>query len=248
MEMPKSGGTPSTFIGGVANPNSIVVDSINAYWGSGGTLAREALVGSPITYIDFNGVVALAQDAANIYWISNLISGPEQASKSGGPTVVLAAGLSGPNAIAVDSTSVYWTDASAGTVSSIPIGGGTIKTLVSGQNPDAVAVDAVNVYWVNGYATGNSGTFTVCSMPIGGGTVTTLATGQQGASLALALDGTTLYWTNYAFPGDVMKMPASGGAVTIIATGQNLPAQVVVDDTSVYWTNSGSGQVMRTPK
>src|SRR5512142_2421367 len=62
--------------------------------------------------------------------------------------VQLASRQSSPLSIAVDTSSVYWTNADGGTVMKVSKAGGTPKSLASGQNnPYGIAVDATNVYW-----------------------------------------------------------------------------------------------------
>jgi hypothetical protein len=49
--------------------------------------------------------------------------------------------------------------------------------------------------------------------------------------------------------GYIKRVSANGGPVTTLASGQNLPQYLAIDTTSVYWTNSGAGTVMRlTPR
>jgi hypothetical protein len=54
------------------------------------------------------------------------------------------------------------------------------------------------------------------------------------------VDATSIYWTNVADGGTVMKVGLGGGTPTTLASGQGHPAGIAVDATSVYWTNSGS--------
>ncbi len=62
----------------------------------------------------------------------------------------LASGPSGPYGIAVDATSVYWTNSTGGAVMKVPLDGGVATTLASGQSgPFDIAVDDSSVYWTN---------------------------------------------------------------------------------------------------
>jgi hypothetical protein len=63
----------------------------------------------------------------------------------------------------------------------------------------------------------------------------------------IAVDATSVYWTNEYSSGTVMKVPTGGGTPTTLASGQSYPQGIAVDATSVYWTNDISGTVMKVP-
>ena len=64
--------------------------------------------------------------------------------------------------------------------------------------------------------------------------------------LGIAVDATSVYWTNYE-GGTVQKVGLGGGTPVTLASGQATPYDIAVDATSVYWTNLG-GTVMKVAK
>ena len=152
--------------------------------------------------------------------------------------VTLATAIGGGIAgdIAVDATSVYWSNPVDSTIMKVSSGGGTPTTLASGQSIGHIAVDSTSVYWLNGGA--------VMKVPTGGGSLTTLASGQHYPQ-CIAVDGMSVYWaTSDLFgaayqSGTVMKVSTGGGTPTTLAIGQEVPEDMVVDATSVDRADSG---------
>jgi len=157
--------------------------------------------------------------------------------------VMLASGLTCPWGMAIDATSVYWTtcgDPTGGYVLKVPKAGGEVVTLASGDRLSGIAVDATSVYWVAGTSDASSGA--IMKVTVGGGTPKTLAT-RPGPPAHLALDDSYVYWSEQ-MGGAIMKVALAGGAPTTVASA-NLPWNVALDATNVYWLGTG---VMKAPK
>ena len=169
-----------------------------------------------IAYLDQNLYVATTRDEVT----SSLV----RISLSGGAPTKLASSLPliWDRGIAVDATHLYWSgglpsNATDGTISSMPIEGGTPTLLVpSGVWGTSLTIDLSYLYW--GGAHGS-----VFRMPLAGGDVTTLfAATEDDPVEAIAVDDANVYWggpdSEYVGSGStVMKAPIGGGTPTVMA-------------------------------
>lgn len=139
-----------------------------------------------------------------------------------------------------------------------PLTGGTPSLLSPGEANDAgqlhgagIAVDAQYVYWTNtsdGLEMGG-----ILRVPVTGGLQVTLAAGDD--PWAVAVDANFVYWANAGrfnlSNGSIMKVPIGGDGAIPLAQGQSNPHGIAIDDTNIYWTNTGTGandgSVMKMP-
>jgi hypothetical protein len=147
-----------------------------------------------------------------------------------------------PQALAVDATSIYFTE-NSNSVGKAPIGGGKPVQLATVANtfPTGIAVDASFVYW-----TVNANVYKV---PLAGGSASPLAsaTNAQG----ITVDGTSVYWTNggtqFVANGSIMSVPLAGGNPTTLASGLKFPRQIVLSGGNVLFTEFDGGRVSSVP-
>jgi hypothetical protein len=164
----------------------------------------------------------------------------------GGPPVPIVVSQGLPLAIAVDAAYAYWTDRYLGTITKVPIGGGDVIPLATGQpNPKGIAIGAAAVYWTNR----DDGT--LMKLAFGTTTPITLDSDATAWGMGVTIDLTSVYWIRQGNSGSgygaLAKVPLDGGPRTPIIGGQYGPTNVVVDATSVYWTNADAGTIMRAP-
>jgi hypothetical protein len=230
-------GTDLVTLASTVSVSSIAIDSTSLYYYSTVSIDSIPLGGGTPTMLAMpaaSSVGAIAVDATDVYWVGS--GSLSKVPLGGGTPLVLATGTVGVNTIALDAAFAYF--AYSGTVYRTPLAGGSMTTLgtTSGTVLD-IAVDASSVY----YAAGQIGAFA-----LDGSTNETLAT----ASLPqrIATDAGSIYFFNGS---SLSKVSKSGGDVSILAIDAS-PADLAVDDTSVYWTSRGadgvSGAVMKVAK
>jgi hypothetical protein len=87
-------------------------------------------------------------DATSVYWINQIDGALMQVPLGGGIPTMLAVATQPDGSIAVNTTSVYWTQ--VGGVWKTPLGGGTSTMIASRQQGHgAVAVRGTSVYWLD---------------------------------------------------------------------------------------------------
>jgi hypothetical protein len=151
-----------------------------------------------------------------------------------------------PWGIAVDGTSVYWTNMNLGTVMKVPIDGGDVVTLASGQQqPSEIVVDETSVYWINEADIGSMNG-AVMKVPLEGGTPAVV---YQGSPLSLAIDGGTLYWGALASAGSdtIMQLPAGSDQPETLIMGLSVPNAIAVRNGVVYFSNFGDMTIYKGP-
>ena len=157
----------------------------------------------------------ITNDALYVYWIDAGTNSILRAAKAGGAPQVLAAGQAGPSQLAVDATSVYFTAPQAPAVMVMPKTGGTPQILALSQSngvPDTLAIDATDVYFSDG---------AINRVSKAGGAVTTLVPPSLYMDGRIALDATSVYYTevNPNATQSLYRVSKAGGASVYIGGG-----------------------------
>lgn len=128
------------------------------------------------------------------------------------------------------------------------------KVLVTNEDhPSKILVDDAFAYYVTGgtVASQNEGTNNIKRIALKNGEVSVLVKGgQQIPDTVLALDEQFVYWSD---GGNILRVPKAGGPSEVIVAGAPMPAEMLVDDTHIYWLiwggeNAPPHPVMFAPK
>ena len=237
----------------------LYVDATHVYFTNNDKQAvqRVPLAGGPAETVVtlLNQVPTFTADADTIYVGAGSFyaAATLYRTKKNAPQVSTAMGdVFGLVSLAVDDTTLYWTEiegvtaATSGSVRAISktstADAGAPTVLADKQgNPTSITVGA-QVYW------GNTDTGAVKTVSKAGGAAVSIAAAQfQPASIAI--DAANIYWINLG-NGKVMTCPLAGCSAgpRALAVDQASPTSLAVDDTAVYWTAKTGGAVMKVAK
>jgi hypothetical protein len=226
----------------------VAIDATNIYWGlnstSNGMILSVPIAGGTVTTIASGqaGPWGLASTGSLIYWANSNPVGSSVASIvssitppfSPSPYTNASGFMGNPGPIAVDSTSVYFTDINGGStyIMKAPAQtSGSAVTLSPGTTEMfGCATDSSFVYFTN-YGGG-----TIQKVSVNGGTPTTIATGQN-LPFWIAVDGTNAYWATLGGAIGMVDKNGVNGAKNL-ASGQAASGYLAIDASYVYWTNS----------
>lgn len=265
---PKLGGAIDAVVADDHGPHAIVVDDLFVY---------AADLGTPPTDFEDGRIVRAPKAGGALQILASDLGAPNALVLHGNDVVFSAAGTRSfgaynndgaiyrvprdgsapakrlaknqrhPISVATDDTYVYWTNDFGGTIVRCALSGcnETPEVLYDNQNvPRSIVVDDQFLYWSN-----QMDTNVVRAPKEGGGKILELA-GSRGFPESIVLDHGMLYWAE-VLTHTIQSLP-KGGATRPIAVAEEpfvkLPQRVVVDATSVYFTDQGIIHVVRVPR
>lgn len=267
-KVPVAGGAPTQLVGNQAAPHAVASDGTMLFFGDQGVSGTGTCTGS-IEAIPVGGggtaaIVASAQctpmdmqvDAKNVYWSNSGDGSVWQCDKSIPNPVKLAGGNGAAQVyLRVNATDVYFTSSAngTGTVNRVPIGGGTVTQLVASvPGPAHLALDLAHVYF--GSRSSTSSALLAIPFSASSGTPTQLVPNLPSIN-GIEADGVHVWFAEgsdvqpyVANTGEIHRVTAAGTTDAILAKNQNGPNCIAVDQTSVYWIDTGGGMISKTAK
>ena len=201
----------STLVTGMMQQDiaGLVVDDANVYFAYEEHGIMKMPVGSttPTSLAPRGFAVSMAVDATDVYWLGPSIysfyAGLWKCSINGcGTNATQLSTVQGDSYLAVDSVNVYSADFNGFVYVCSKSGcGSSPAKLADTTNTRGIATDGVNVYWT-AYDGTSTGWIMKCAVGGCGMSPTMLVT-EQDEPTAIAVDATSVYWTNTS--GSVMR-------------------------------------------
>jgi hypothetical protein len=203
QSVPRSGGTPTTIVAGLAGRPFFAIDASQVYylltWSHVPGVFRIGRDGKDPTMVHPASSVALAIDARSLY-VAETGGAIMRMAKDGSSTVVLASSNK-PAFLTVDATSAYWSDSSENAVYGVPLAGGAVARLGVGMlpSPNELAVDDRSVY-----AACSNGVVAAVDKD---GTHLRVVASQSGLTISgIAVDDRFVYWGDDDTPSRLWRV------------------------------------------
>jgi hypothetical protein len=203
----------------------MAADATSVYWSNDETLLKMPLGGGEVTTLAVVSeyLTALVVGGNDLYWVSDASDEVLRVSTDGGTPSTVASGQDYPSAIVASATSIAWANPlGGGSIMTCPLGDCPTPTLLASASdarfPIAVAMDADNAYWIEScaflsascgelYIGGSYATDSlIMRAPLAGGAPETLATVPGQVNGSIAVDDTSVYFTDGNSFGKVVKV------------------------------------------
>lgn len=267
MKTPLGGGPIETLAVTPIDATALAIDSGYAYWttdnldntqppsAANGTIVKMSLQGGAASVLASNQTVgfSVAVDQGTLYWPS--FGGLMSVSTSGGTPTVVSPGMI--VAMTLSAGTMYWAeleDTGSSVLKKMALRAGAPEiTLNETSDLGAVlrlAASSTDLYWTL-EAPGNG---FVKKVSLGGGAASTVYSASDDIiDYAIAVDGDSVYWGQRTdgdqLDGHILKAPLAGGPPVTFAPAALETRYMVIDATSLYFTDLLKGEVIKvTPK
>lgn len=225
-----------------ATSSSSASSSSSSSSGSGGGMSACAGCVTVANLPTGSAPYGLFVDDVNVYWTNSGTGEVMQAKTDGSKPITLATGQGAPEAVVVKDGFAIWTSyAVDGFMRKAPVGGGNVIDIVMAPAAVDLTVAGNYVYWTRD--PDDVQRVPVDGLPEGGApdllSMNTLACG-------ITTDGANVYWVARQ-DGYIKRSDLDFSNETPLAIG-DIPWDIAVDASHVYWTEQGSGKVMMASK
>lgn len=180
--------------------------------------------------------LGIGLDDLHVYWVDVAPAAIYRVLKTGGnPEPLLdAVDLADPRDVAVEGTTLYWSEWTGNLVRKRDLSGGATKTFVTGGGRvGAIAINS-GILYATDDRTDQPTEGTVAFVPAGGTPAAQVLFAMQPLATGMAVAGNELAW---ARSGSILLGPATGGTPVVLvprATTVKVSG-VALDDVNVYW-------------